>query len=159
MPRHPPYALISLISVCASARTLRFLVSFLTSSFQVNYKTYFIHLKDTYLFYSYSYYLCVLFICSCQCAFQGDKKSIKYKVTSVFFTFMPAVPCGTWSSPCATRFSRTAYIYYHTLILKSTVFYNFFKLFLFYFSLVKKCISCPHPSLRDTFPQGKAFGL
>ena len=81
MPRHPPYALISLISVIFF---LSVLVSFLTSSFQVNHKTYFllsfricmIHL----LVYSYSYYLSSFYMQLSMCVTPRDEKSIKYEI-------------------------------------------------------------------------------
>ena len=86
MPRHPPYALISLISV----RFVKYLYSttlfpfgffILTSSFQVNYKTFhFLKLSIAVMYsmihilslYSFNI-ICVFssFICSCQCAYHG----------------------------------------------------------------------------------------
>ena len=86
MPRHPPYALISLISV----RFVKYLYSttlfpfgffILTSSFQVNYKTF--HFSQTFIavciFDTYTLLFTrlilsvsfLLFICSCQCAYHG----------------------------------------------------------------------------------------
>ena len=88
MPRHPPYALISLIfssSQFLYQLSFTLLVSFLTSSFQVNYKTYFIFSK-IHISFTRIHIICVLFICSCQCASQEVKKSIKQTKRLPFYS-------------------------------------------------------------------------
>ena len=99
MPRHPPYALISLILVyrwVLPHRTFRFLVSFLTSSFQVNYKTYSLSIicvfAYTLFLYSYNIICVIVYMQLSMCKARGEyKKHNQIVLLTALFTY----PGGT----------------------------------------------------------------